>query len=492
MASKNTDIIEQLADTMVANLTTPIAKRGKETAPNDKTFATVICGVNQKFTDDISDEEKNNTINKYSIPESIDDGENSYYTFKIDGAIYCKRQNGNFKLYDKVMVYIPNGDWSNMYFDYPDASSHGGNGGGGGSGNEHQLIVSVEAPGGANPKLGDMWLFVNSEDKTVFEELTKADFDSIYTWQEDENTNVRSWLPAKCTITKHEAMPLSNGRKGDLWIRQIEDGDTFEKLYLCTSGSGSGQTTWSEVYPDDETGEDYNLYISADKPLSEGDYWVQIDSKVTKNILSFSKYQFDEDNNKFLWKLLYNAGAGGNETFVSVDAPTPISDGCFLVTMPDTSTVTNLARYENGRWVNVNFQYGTTPFAPVPDTYYCIVAEGALRYILDGNNSWENISPIPYPFFINEAPDITIKPGDYWIKITDEVFRIAQVSYRYIDETWVEQYKFGATLGNGLEYDTDGKLQAKLGEGLTFDSNGAITMAYDPVINIEHALVYKR
>lgn len=490
MANKNTDPIEMLADSICNSLVSASTRAGKETAPNDKTFPAIILGTNQKFTDDVSEQDKTVIIEKFSIPEAVEEGEQTYYTFKINGAYYCKKQNGNFKLYDNIMVYIPNGDWSNMYFDYPDASSHGG--GGGGSGEEHQLIVSVDAPGGAEPKLGDMWLFVRDEDRTVFEELTTADYVGMYTWQYNEDTNLLSWQPAKCMITKHESLPPTDGRKGDLWIRQIEDGNTFEKLYLCISGDGSGQSVWDEVYPDDETGEGYNLYISADKPLSEGDYWVQIDSKVTKNILSFSEYQFDEDNNKFLWKLLYNAGAGGNETFVSVDAPTPISDGCFLVTMPDTSTVTNLARYENGRWVNVNFQYGTTPFAPVPNTYYCIVAEGALRYILDGNNSWENISPIPYPFFINEAPDITIKPGDYWIKITDEVFRIAQVSYRYIDETWVEQYKFGATLGNGLEYDTDGKLQAKLGEGLTFDSNGAITMAYDPVINIEHALVYKR
>lgn len=298
MASKNTDIIEVLADTIVSNLTTPVSKRGKETAPNDKTFATVICGVNQKFTDGISDEEKNNTINKYSIPESIDDGENSYYTFKIDGAIYCKQQKGNYFLYDKVMVYIPNGDWSNMYFDYPDASSHSG--GGGGSGEEHQLIVSVEAPGGADPKLGDMWLFVNDKSKTIFDELTRDDYVGMYTWQEDEDTGVQSWKSANCTVGG-DVSP-SFGQVGDLWIKLDNEKTYFTKIFMCTEVQGSA-STWSEIYPDDETGMNYNLYISATKPLSENDIWVQIEDEEIRQILGFYQYQYNSSTRKFEWTL---------------------------------------------------------------------------------------------------------------------------------------------------------------------------------------------
>lgn len=119
MASKNTDIIEQLADTIVANLTTPVAKRGKETAPNDKSFYATILGVNQKFVDTISTDDQATLIEKFSLPETVEDGENSYYIFKINGAYYCKSQNGDFKLYDDIMVYVPNGDWSRMYIDYP-------------------------------------------------------------------------------------------------------------------------------------------------------------------------------------------------------------------------------------------------------------------------------------------------------------------------------------------------------------------------------------
>lgn len=307
MANKNTDLIEMLADSICNSLVSASARAGKETAPNDKTFATVICGVNQKFTDDISDEDKNNTINKYSIPESIDDGENSYYTFKIDGAIYCKQQKGNYSLYDKVMVYIPNGDWSNMYFDYPDASSHGG--GGGGSGEEHQLIVSVDAPGGIEPKLGDMWLFVNDKSKTIFDELTPDDYVGMYTWQEDEDTGVQSWKPANCTVGGD--ISPSFGQVGDLWIKLDNEKTYFTKIFMCTEVQGSS-STWSEIYPDDETGEGYNLYISADKPLSADDIWISIDDEETRKILGLYQYKYNTSTNSFEWVLGgISGGTGG-------------------------------------------------------------------------------------------------------------------------------------------------------------------------------------
>lgn len=350
MANKNTDLIEMLADSICNSLVSASARAGKETAPNDKTFATVICGVNQKFTDDISDEDKNNTINKYSIPESIDDGENSYYTFKIDGAIYCKRQNGNFKLYDKVMVYIPNGDWSNMYFDYPDASSYGGGGGGGSSTDGHQLIVSVDAPGGDNPQLGDMWLFVRDETRTTFTELEPSDYAGMYTWQIDEDTQVQSWNYTTCTVS--ESAPSSGNKVGNLWIKL--QNDHFNKIYLCTSTEGA--TVWSEVYPDDETGEGYNLFISADKPLSEGDYWAQIDNDTSQNIQTLSQYKFNSTLNKFDWKLLYNASVPA--VYIQPTDPATTYDvkrGDYWIKISDDgeALIYNISKWVNDivRWV---------------------------------------------------------------------------------------------------------------------------------------------
>ena len=155
MASKNTDIIEQLADTICGNLVTSSTRNGKETAPNDKTYSSIILGVNRKFTDDVTQDDINNKLNKFNIPETVDDGENNYYTFKLSGEYYCKQQAGDFKLYDNIMVYIPNGNWSRMYIDYPTSVNE----------NQHipETFVSDTEPEEGMLE-GDYWVKVDSED----------------------------------------------------------------------------------------------------------------------------------------------------------------------------------------------------------------------------------------------------------------------------------------------------------------------------------------
>ena len=96
-----------------------ISNKRVEQASFDKSYFVTVLGVNSKFTTDISDEDKQSLIAKYSIPEKVENGESNCYTIRINGAYYVIRQKGGFKLYDKVMVYIPNGDWSRMYLDYP-------------------------------------------------------------------------------------------------------------------------------------------------------------------------------------------------------------------------------------------------------------------------------------------------------------------------------------------------------------------------------------
>ena len=102
----------------------------RDKASFDKSYFSTILGVNQKFTDDVSAEDQDALIAKYSIPETVSEGEYSYFTFKINGSYYVKSQYGSFKLYDNVMVYIPNGDWSRMYVDYPTGDKSTGGGGG--------------------------------------------------------------------------------------------------------------------------------------------------------------------------------------------------------------------------------------------------------------------------------------------------------------------------------------------------------------------------
>lgn len=46
-------------------------------------------------------------------------------------------------------------------------------------------------------------------------------------------------------------------------------------------------------------------------------------------------------------------------------------------------------------------------------------------------------------------------------------------------------------IGDGLQI-VNGVLTLKLGQGLSFDANGNIVMAYNPVVNVEHAILVDR
>ena len=111
-----------VANKISSNMGTTALKY-REKTDCDKSFAVTVLGVNQKFTGNVSNEDKTGLINKYSIPATVEAGEPNYYTVKIYGAYYVAKQNGDFKLYDKVMAYLPNGDWSNLYLDYRNTSN---------------------------------------------------------------------------------------------------------------------------------------------------------------------------------------------------------------------------------------------------------------------------------------------------------------------------------------------------------------------------------
>ena len=117
MSKKTDDLGLQIGTTSVKNAG-ETALRYRNNAPNDKSYFVTILGVNQKFVDSVPAEKQTDLKNKYHIPETIEEGENNYYTIQINGEFYCVQQEGSFLLYDKVMAYLPNGDWSRMYLDY--------------------------------------------------------------------------------------------------------------------------------------------------------------------------------------------------------------------------------------------------------------------------------------------------------------------------------------------------------------------------------------
>lgn len=84
-------------------------------AQYDKSYKTTIVGCNRYFTDDVPAEIKAELIKKYNIPEVSVSG--VYYTFRINGNWYVKSSNNDFKLYEEVVVRVPNCNWDNMFIE---------------------------------------------------------------------------------------------------------------------------------------------------------------------------------------------------------------------------------------------------------------------------------------------------------------------------------------------------------------------------------------
>ena len=165
MAAAYSDPYQRLANDLVGSMS-KIAAYKSDKASYDKSFAVTILGINQKFTGDVPVDDRQNLITKYSIPEITEDGEPKYFTVKINGAYYVTSQNASFKLYDKVMAYLPNGDWSRMYLDYQS--------GGKGDGEKVDLPVVYHTPYTVDPadeyevKDGDYWIAVESAQNDQF------------------------------------------------------------------------------------------------------------------------------------------------------------------------------------------------------------------------------------------------------------------------------------------------------------------------------------
>lgn len=134
-----------------------VSKKYRDKAPNDKSYFVTVLGINRKFVDSVPDNKQNEIKEKYHIPETIEEGENNYYTIQINGEYYCVQQEGSFSLYDKVMAYLPNGDLSRIYIDY----QSGGKGDG-------ATVVIYHTPYNVDPadehevNDGDYWIAVES------------------------------------------------------------------------------------------------------------------------------------------------------------------------------------------------------------------------------------------------------------------------------------------------------------------------------------------
>lgn len=288
MAQKQTDPTLRTAS-IIANSMGDTALTYRNKAPNDKTFSTTILGVNQKFTDNVSEDEQSEIIEKFSIPETVEEGEDNYYTFKINGVYYCKSQNGNFKLYDKIMVYVPNGDWSRMYFDY-DTSYYGNSkySNNGSNVDVPNVIFAVDEPGGDTTAIDDFWFVAdNYTSEMEFTDLDQDTILSIYQYLENEDSGVTAWY--KSSLVPSKDLP-THPEIGDYHIKLDNDTGKCTQIYKCTNNVGT--ITWHEVYPENK---EVNVTISDKAPMKVGDYWLEWDNYTDKNIIAVWRYEIEPD-----------------------------------------------------------------------------------------------------------------------------------------------------------------------------------------------------
>ena len=107
-------LYEQLGEELI-NSSEEVFTKKVAKAQYDKSYKTTIVGCNRYFTDDVPAETQAELIKKYNIPEVSVSG--VYYTFRINGNWYVKSSNNDFKLYEEVVVRVPNGNWDNMFIE---------------------------------------------------------------------------------------------------------------------------------------------------------------------------------------------------------------------------------------------------------------------------------------------------------------------------------------------------------------------------------------
>ena len=183
--------------------------------------------------------------------------------------------------------------------------------------------------------------------------------------------------------------------------------------------------------------------------------------------------------------------------FISPDEPGEnAAIGDFWAVQPTATEVARLFILNNNGWEEIrNFTYGTTePASGTEGEYFCYIwaqrLSGIEQYV---NGRWIFVST-GHTIFKDDT-NTPPKTGDQWIKINNVNDKVAEALYQYsVEDEWVERYVFGGavSIGAGLEYDAQGRLQIKLGEGVKFDNNGALTLDIEPVVNIEYGLIYQR
>lgn len=118
------NISENLA-TALLDTTKTITNKKISNAEYDKSYSSVIMGRNKVFVDDVSTDIQNKLITEHNI---ADDSKPIYYSFQINGQWYVKQSPSDFKLYENVVIRVPNGNWNNMFIEVQRDTVDNGNG----------------------------------------------------------------------------------------------------------------------------------------------------------------------------------------------------------------------------------------------------------------------------------------------------------------------------------------------------------------------------
>ena len=242
----------------------------------------------------------------------------------------------------------------------------------------------------------------------------------------------------------------------------------------------------------------HKRYTSSEKTISIDVGDIPVKKPLTKVATSLSHKTNDVKELALeTAKIKKDPSGNAKSPFISPDEPGEnAATGDFWAVQPTSTEVARLFILNNNGWEEIrNFTYGTTePVSGTEGEYFCYIWAQRLSSIEQYvNGRWIFVST-GHTIFKDDT-NTPPKTGDQWIKINNVNDKVAEALYQYsVEDEWVERYVFGGavSIGAGLEYDAQGRLQIKLGEGVKFDNNGALTLDIEPVVNIEYGLVYGR
>lgn len=234
MAKKYLDPILHTAH-IIANDINLSALTYYKRSPHDKTFSAVIFGVDRKFTDTVSEGDRSDIVEKFGIPETTENGESKYYTFRINGAYYVKRSAFPFKLYDEIKVRVPNGSWSDMFIE---------------NGVKDDAFVPAVYVSDTEPteeeyalSIGDYWIEITGEDdinaKAVYKYAVSEEDEAVKEWE-----CIARFSGTGFIVSASE--PQAGMSVGDIWLK-INDDTEKKALAFYEYSSTQSDGEWSLI-----------------------------------------------------------------------------------------------------------------------------------------------------------------------------------------------------------------------------------------------------